>query len=108
MDGTLPTVFEMLQYFKTILTSVESLWSSIQDEVYLTITELDSKYVQGMNQQLLKTSGADVLPSKRKLRKTLRGVASTPPPPLYVQGFQVVSNRDTTKSSNQNISELQF
>lgn len=25
MDGTLPTVFEMLQYFKTILTSVESL-----------------------------------------------------------------------------------
>ena len=61
-----------------------------------------------MNQQLLKTSGADVLPSKRKVRKTLRGVASTPPPPLYVQGFQVVSNRDTTKSSNQNISELQF
>ena len=109
MDGTLPTVFEMLQYFKTILTSVESLWSSIQDEVYLTITELDSKYVQGMNQQLLKTSGADVLPSKRKVRKTLRGVASTPPPPpLYVQGFQVVSNRDTTKSSNRNISELQF
>ena len=25
MDGTLPTVFEMLQYFETILTSVESL-----------------------------------------------------------------------------------
>ena len=61
-----------------------------------------------MNQQLLKTSGADVLPSKRKVRKTLRDVASTPPPPLYVQGFQVVSNRDTTKSSNRNISELQF
>ena len=36
MDGTLPTVFEMLQYFETILTSVESLWSSMQDEVYLT------------------------------------------------------------------------
>ena len=25
MDGTLPTVFEMLQFFKTVLTSVESL-----------------------------------------------------------------------------------
>ena len=25
MDGTLPTVFEMLQYFEMILTSVESL-----------------------------------------------------------------------------------
>lgn len=25
MDGTLPTVFEMLQYFETILSSVESL-----------------------------------------------------------------------------------
>ena len=25
MDGTFLTVFEMLQYFKTILTSVESL-----------------------------------------------------------------------------------
>ena len=25
IHGTLPTVFEMLQYFKTILTSVESL-----------------------------------------------------------------------------------
>ena len=35
MDGTLHTVFEMLQYFETILTSVEILWSSIQDEVYL-------------------------------------------------------------------------
>ena len=25
MDGTLPTVFEMLQYFEKILTSVENL-----------------------------------------------------------------------------------
>ena len=29
-----PWVFEMLQYFETILLSVESLWSSLQDEVY--------------------------------------------------------------------------
>ena len=34
-----------------------------------------------MNEQLLKTSGADVLSSRKKLRKTLRGVASKPPPP---------------------------
>ena len=27
-------VFDMLQYFETILPSVESLWSSLQDEVY--------------------------------------------------------------------------
>ena len=30
-----------------------------------------------MNEQLLKTSGADVLSSRKKLRKTLWGVAST-------------------------------
>ena len=38
-----------------------------------------------MNEQLLKTSGADVLSSRKKLRKTFLGVASTapaPPPPL--------------------------
>ena len=27
-------VFDMLQYFEMILPSVESLWSSLQDEVY--------------------------------------------------------------------------
>ena len=30
----LPRVFDMLQYFGMILPSVESLWSSQQDEVY--------------------------------------------------------------------------
>ena len=30
----LPRVFDVLQYFETILPSVESLWSSEQDEVY--------------------------------------------------------------------------
>ena len=42
-------------------------------------------------EQLLKTSGADVLSSRGKLRKTLAGVAPPPPPPtptpLYVQGL---------------------
>ena len=34
VNGSLPCVFYMLQYFETILPSVESLWSSLQDEVY--------------------------------------------------------------------------
>ena len=29
-----PRVFDMLQYFKTIVPSVESFWSSLQDKVY--------------------------------------------------------------------------
>ena len=29
-----PLVFDTLQYFETILPSVESLWSSLEDEVY--------------------------------------------------------------------------
>ena len=32
-----------------------------------------------MNEQLLKTSGTDVLSSRKKLKKTLEG--GTPPPP---------------------------
>ena len=32
---TPPSVFDMLQYFETILPSVKSLWSSLGDEVYL-------------------------------------------------------------------------
>ena len=32
-----PRVFNMLQYFETILPSVETLWSSLQDEVYLAL-----------------------------------------------------------------------
>ena len=42
-----------------------------------------------MNKQLLKTSGADVLSSRKKLRKTLWGVAYTPPPrpPRTSEGY---------------------
>ena len=29
-----PRVFDVLQYFETILPLVESLWSSLQDEIY--------------------------------------------------------------------------
>ena len=35
VDGPLPPgVFDLLQYFETILPSVDGLWSSWQDEVY--------------------------------------------------------------------------
>ena len=34
VDGTRPRVFDMLEYSETILPSVESLWSSLQDKVY--------------------------------------------------------------------------
>ena len=34
MDPPSPWVFDKLQYFETILPSVEHLWSSLQDEVY--------------------------------------------------------------------------
>ena len=34
MDPSPPRVFDMLPYFKTILPSEQSLWSSLQDEVY--------------------------------------------------------------------------
>ena len=29
-----PRVFDVLQYFETILPLVESLWSSLKDEIY--------------------------------------------------------------------------
>ena len=40
-----------------------------------------------MNEQLLKKSGADVLSSRKKLRKTLGGGIHNPPAPLYVRGL---------------------
>ena len=44
-----------------------------------------------MNEQLVKTSGANLLSSKRKVRKALGGVASTPPPlhPCMSEGFKL-------------------
>ena len=63
----------------------------------MTITELDSKCSQGMNEQLLKTSVADVLSSGRKLRKTLGGRGG---------GIHLVLPRvniDNNSNSNNNI-----
>ena len=55
-----------------------------------------------MNEQLLKTSGADVLASRKKLRKPRNGVASTP---LYVRGLILFllfldKNKNTRKKNN--------
>ena len=38
-------------------------------------------------QTAIETSGADVLTSRKKLRKTLGGGGWHPPPPLYVRGL---------------------
>ena len=57
--------------------------------------ELDSKWARGMNEQLLKTSGADVLSSgKKKTQKNLLGgihpthPPPPTPPPLYFRGLR--------------------
>ena len=42
----------------------------------MTVTELVSKFALRMNEQLLKTSGAGVLSSRKKTQKNLREVAS--------------------------------
>ena len=46
------------------------------------ITKLVSKCTRGINEQLLKTSGADVLSSRKKNQKNLRGAVATTRPPL--------------------------
>ena len=50
-----------------------------------------------MNEQLLKTSSADVLSSTRKLRKTLGG-ASTPPPLCVVHRIRYFINEKEKRS----------
>ena len=57
---------------------------------YLVTIETDHhwtslKMCRGINEQLLKTAGADVLPSRKKLRKTL-GVWQPPPLPRTSEG----------------------
>ena len=52
---------------------------------YLITIANDHHDGQGLKEQLLKMSRADVLSSTKTLRKTLRGVASTPPPPPLVR-----------------------
>ena len=64
------TLFGALTFTNTYLTPV-----SVQ--LQLIITELVSKWARGINEQLLKTSGADVLSSREKLKIPQRG--GTPP-----------------------------
>ena len=55
----------------------------------MIITELFSKCVRGINEHLLKTSGADVLSSWKNPRKPKGGWHPPPPPhPLYVRGLK--------------------
>ena len=54
------------------------LMASYPVTIAMTITGLDLKCARGMNKQLLKTLGADVLSSRKKVRKTVWGLASTP------------------------------
>ena len=56
---------------------------------YLVTIATDTKCAGGMNEQLLKTSGTDVLSSRKKLRKTLweGGGGRASIPPLYLRGL---------------------
>ena len=54
---------------------------------YLVTIATDTKCAGGMNEQLLKTSGTDVLSSRKKLRKTLsEGGGGHPYPPCTSEG----------------------
>ena len=69
------------------VTSTCYLWRHISQPWQLSITKLILKSARGMNEQVLKTWGADVLSSRKKLRKTSWGSGIHPPPPLYVRGL---------------------
>ena len=58
---------------------------------YLITIANDHHDRQGLNEQLLKMSRADVLSCTKTLRKTLRGVPSTPPPPLVRPRVKAIS-----------------
>ena len=65
-------------------------WSHISKQWQLIITLLVSICARGINEQLQKTSCADVLSSRKKICKTLGGGGWQPPltsPPLYVRGL---------------------
>ena len=51
------------------------------------IAELVSKYARWINEKFLKTSGADVLSSRKTVRKTSEGVVSTPPSLYMIRGL---------------------
>ena len=61
------------------------LWRHISQPQQLTITELVSKCARGMNEQVLKTSRADVLSSRKKAQKNVGGIQPLSSP-LYLRG----------------------
>ena len=92
-EKRVPGPSELVQKTSGIVTgeALVSYWAilfpcpQLQSQKQLIITKLVSKCAQGMNQQLLKMSGAGVLSSGKKLRKTLGGWHPHPPPPLPVR-----------------------
>ena len=60
-----------------IISRIYSNWPSLN---------LSQNACEGKNEKLLKTSGADVLSSRKKTKKNLREIGGgTPPPHLYVR-----------------------
>ena len=71
-------------YFNPRMARPLLLMTSFLVSIELTITELVSKSAQAMNKQLLKTSGADVLCSRKKKNSETAyrpggGIHSSPP-----------------------------
>ena len=63
-----------------------------------------------MNEQLLKTSGADVLSYRNKTQKKLQGSgihAPPPPPTLYVRGLKDTKSRFVSFENNCLTTQLQ-
>ena len=72
----LPTMFAIMAAIMTMRNGIFFVFYMKNNTSIST-----SKCAPGMDKQILKTSGADVLSSRKKLRKTLGGLAS---PRLYI------------------------
>ena len=72
----------------------------------VTVETDDSKSARGMNEQLLRTSSADVLSSRKQTEKNLRRVAPPPPPPRPLVRPRVESS--CSKNSLEKVSILKY
>ena len=79
--------------WKNIYFPLKLSWPPLLMTSYLvTIATYHHQTCLKMNEQLLKTTGTDVLSSGKKLRKTVLAgggihLLPSPPPPLYVRGL---------------------
>ena len=66
------------------------LWHHSRNLSNWTSLNLSQNVLGGINEQLLKMSGADVLSLRKKLKKkkSERGGGNHPPPPLYIPGLR--------------------